>query len=115
MILKQVNTFRNLGCNISYQEEKGIQYIIKKTLQILGLLNNRLTFKPHVVQNMRLKLYKQPFQPLYSFIHSQTPYGPGRTFGLPFRGFLITHIQTHGRTSDQPVAEASTYAGQHSI
>jgi hypothetical protein len=25
-------------------------------------------------------------------------YSPGRTFGLPFRGFLITHIQTHGRT-----------------
>jgi hypothetical protein len=25
-------------------------------------------------------------------------YSPGRTFGLPFRGFLITHIETHGRT-----------------
>jgi hypothetical protein len=25
-------------------------------------------------------------------------YSPGRSFGLPFRGFLITHIQTHGRT-----------------
>jgi hypothetical protein len=25
-------------------------------------------------------------------------YSPGRTFGLPFRGLLITHIQTHGRT-----------------
>jgi uncharacterized protein YjbI with pentapeptide repeats len=25
-------------------------------------------------------------------------YSPGRTFGFPFRGFLITHIQAHGRT-----------------
>jgi hypothetical protein len=25
-------------------------------------------------------------------------YSPGWTFGLPFRSFLITHIQTHGRT-----------------
>jgi hypothetical protein len=33
------------------------------------------------------------------FIHSFTgAYSPGRTFGLPFRDFLITHIQTHGRT-----------------
>jgi len=32
-------------------------------------------------------------------IHSFTgAYSPGWTFGLPFRGFLITHIQTHGRT-----------------
>jgi hypothetical protein len=35
----------------------------------------------------------------HSFIHSFTgAYSPRRTFGLPFRGFLITHIQTHGRT-----------------
>jgi hypothetical protein len=25
-------------------------------------------------------------------------YSPGWTFGLPFQGFLITHIQTYGRT-----------------
>jgi hypothetical protein len=25
-------------------------------------------------------------------------YSPGRTVGLPFRGFLITHIQTRGGT-----------------
>jgi hypothetical protein len=25
-------------------------------------------------------------------------YSPGWTIGLPFRGFLITHIQIHGRT-----------------
>jgi hypothetical protein len=32
-------------------------------------------------------------------IHSFTDaYSPGWTFGLPFRGFLIAHIQTHGRT-----------------
>jgi hypothetical protein len=32
-------------------------------------------------------------------IHSFTgAYSPGWTFDLPFRGFLITHIQTHGRT-----------------
>jgi hypothetical protein len=35
----------------------------------------------------------------FTFIHSFTgAYSPGWTFGLPFRGFLITHIQTHGRT-----------------
>jgi hypothetical protein len=33
------------------------------------------------------------------FIHSFTDAcSPGWTFGLHFRGFLITHIQTHGRT-----------------
>jgi hypothetical protein len=32
----------------------------------------------------------------HSFIHSFTgAYSPGRTFGLPFRGFFITHIQRH--------------------
>jgi hypothetical protein len=31
--------------------------------------------------------------------HSFTgAYSPGWTFGLPFRGFLITYIQTNGRT-----------------
>jgi hypothetical protein len=30
----------------------------------------------------------------HSFIHRMD-------FGLPFRGFLITHIQTHGRTLDE--------------
>jgi hypothetical protein len=35
----------------------------------------------------------------HNSIHSFTgAYSPGRTFGLPFRGFLFTHIQTHGRT-----------------
>jgi hypothetical protein len=34
------------------------------------------------------------------FMHSFTgSYSPGWTFALPFRGFLITHIQTHGRTT----------------
>jgi hypothetical protein len=33
------------------------------------------------------------------FIHSFAgAYSPGWTFGLPFRCFLISHIQTHGRT-----------------
>jgi hypothetical protein len=53
------------------------------------------------------------------FIHSFTgAYSPGWTFGLRFRGFLITHMQTHGSTnldSDQPVAETSTYTGQYNI
>jgi hypothetical protein len=35
-------------------------------------------------------------------------YSPGWTFGLPFWGFLITHIQTHGRTpSDECLDEWS--------
>jgi hypothetical protein len=44
-------------------------------------------------------------------------YSPGRTFGFPFRGFLITHRHTVGLlwTSDQPVTEASTYTGQHNV
>jgi hypothetical protein len=42
-----------------------------------------------------------------AIIHSFTgAYSPGWTFGLPFRGFLITHIQTHGRT---PVDEWSAH------
>jgi hypothetical protein len=36
-----------------------------------------------------------PFYKIHSFTCA---YSPGWTFGLPFRGFLITHIQTHGRT-----------------
>jgi hypothetical protein len=36
---------------------------------------------------------------IHSFIHSFTrACSPGWSFGLPFRGFLITHIQTHCRT-----------------
>jgi hypothetical protein len=35
----------------------------------------------------------------FPYIHSFTgAYSPGRIFGLPLRGFFITHIQTHGRT-----------------
>jgi hypothetical protein len=38
-------------------------------------------------------------------IHSFTSaYSPGWTFGLPFRGFLITHIQTHGRTPGRVIS-----------
>jgi hypothetical protein len=42
-------------------------------------------------------------------------YSPGRTFGLPFRGFLITHTVGLLWMSDQPVAETFTYTGQHNI
>jgi hypothetical protein len=57
MILEQVNTFTYLGCNISYQEEKGIYSRVTKFLQILGLLNNTLI--PNLIQrSTRLKLYK---------------------------------------------------------
>jgi hypothetical protein len=45
------------------------------------------------------------------------PYSTRWTFDLPFRGFLITHIQRDTLellwTSDQPVAENSTYTVQH--
>jgi hypothetical protein len=61
---------------------------------------------------------------LYPFTQSFTgAYSRGWTFDLPFQGFLITHTHTHTHThrytvgllwtSDQPVAETSTYAGQH--
>jgi hypothetical protein len=57
MILEQVNTFKYLGCNISYQEEKDIHSKITIFLQILGILSN--TLKPNLVQkSTRLKLYK---------------------------------------------------------
>jgi hypothetical protein len=51
---------------------------------------------------------------IYSFTSA---YSPGWTFGLPFRSFLIVHRHTVGLlwTSDQPVAETSTYTGQHNI
>jgi hypothetical protein len=54
---------------------------------------------------------RQPF--ISAFIHSFTgAYSPEWTFGLPFRGFLITHTYRHTVglvwTSDQPVAETST-------
>jgi hypothetical protein len=53
------------------------------------------------------------------FISFTGAYSPGWTFGLPFRGFLITYIIRHTVellwTSDQSVAEASTYPGQHNI
>jgi hypothetical protein len=57
---------------------------------------------------------------VYISIHSFTgAYSPGWTFGLPFRGFLITHTYRHTAgllwTSDQPVAETFTYTGQHNI
>jgi hypothetical protein len=46
-------------------------------------------------------------------------YSPGWTFGLPSQGFLITHTIRHTVgllwTSDQPVAETSTYTGQNKI
>jgi hypothetical protein len=58
--------------------------------------------------------------PAYRYIHSLTgAYSPGWTFGLSFRRFLTTHIQRQTvrllRMSDQPVAETSTYTGQHNI
>jgi hypothetical protein len=54
------------------------------------------------VTGERRKLHNEELHILYSspnIIHSFTgAYSPGWTFGLPLRGFLITHIQTHGRT-----------------
>jgi hypothetical protein len=55
---------------------------------------------------------------IHSIIHSFTHvYSPGWTLGPFFRGFLITYRHTVGLlwTSDQPVAETSTYTGQHNI
>jgi hypothetical protein len=46
-------------------------------------------------------------------------YSPGWTFRLPFEVSVITHIKGHTVgllwTSDQPVAETSTYTRQHNI
>jgi hypothetical protein len=42
MILEHVNILTNLGCNISYQEERDVHSKITKFLQIQGLLNNTL-------------------------------------------------------------------------
>jgi hypothetical protein len=45
----------------------------------------------HVLSNLSLILTSDA-------ISFTAAYNPGWTFGLPFRGFLITHIQAHGRT-----------------
>jgi hypothetical protein len=44
---------------------------------------------------MQLSPFSRHLVPLHSFTGACSP---GWTFGLPFRDFLITHIQTHGRT-----------------
>jgi hypothetical protein len=47
--------------------------------------------------NVSICLYNK--QVLVLSVHSLTgAYSPGRSFGLPFRDLLITHIQIHGRT-----------------
>jgi hypothetical protein len=54
----------------------------------------------------------------YYYLLFTGAYSPVRTFGHPFLGFLDhTYRHTVGLlwTSDQPVAEASTYTGQHNI
>jgi hypothetical protein len=54
----------------------------------------------------------------HSFLHSFSCTFPTSNKG-PFRGFLITHTIRHTVellwTSDQPVAETSTYTGQHNV
>jgi hypothetical protein len=58
----------------------------------------------HIKALPRCKQWLTPFLQLLvtqlgQHVHSFTgAYSPGRTFGLRFRCFLITHIQTHGRT-----------------
>jgi hypothetical protein len=63
--------------------------------------------------NTEMVLYV--FVHFHSFIHRA--YSPGWTFGFPFQGFFITHTYRHTVgllwTSDQPVAETSTYTGHH--
>jgi hypothetical protein len=64
---------------------------------------------------MRLSLV--PPSSLWALISFTDAYSPGRSFDLPFRGFLITHTHRHTVgllwTSDQPVAETSTFTEQH--
>jgi hypothetical protein len=45
-----------------------------------------------------IKRTSHPSIQLLFFISFTGAYSRGRTFGLPFRGFFITHIQTHGKT-----------------
>jgi hypothetical protein len=47
--LQQAKNFKYLGCEISYESEKGMQPKLAKFTQMLGILNN--TFKPNFVQN----------------------------------------------------------------
>jgi hypothetical protein len=53
---------------------------------------------------------------IYSFIH--VPFVPNLKHRAPFGVSVITHTRhTVGRLwmSDQPIAETSTYTGQHNI
>jgi len=51
----QVKNFKNLGCKISYENEKDIQQKLAKFVQILGIINN--TLKPTLVQKFsRIKV-----------------------------------------------------------
>jgi hypothetical protein len=71
---RSVNASKNINC--TYQRVR---------LQVLTLTNMKCR-----IGACPRRLY------LHSFITGA--YSQGYTFGLPFRGFLIRHIQTHGRS-----------------
>jgi ABC-type ATPase involved in cell division len=55
-IFEQVNEFKYLGCQISYEGERYVKNKISKFLQVTGTINNIL--KPNQVQkSSRMKIY----------------------------------------------------------
>jgi hypothetical protein len=55
-IFEQVNEFKYLGCQISYEGERDVKNKISKFLQVTGIINN--VSKPNQVQkSSRMKIY----------------------------------------------------------
>jgi hypothetical protein len=59
---------------------------------------NEFYFNPHTKTQITLLHLYYWVEILLLLLLFTGAYSPGRTFGLHFRGLLITHIQTHGRT-----------------
>ena len=65
-VIEQINTFHDLGCSISYQNEKYITVKISTFLQITGIINR--TLKPSQVQKHTiLKIYNALALPAFLY------------------------------------------------
>ena len=68
----KVNNFRNLGCEIFYQNEKDIQQKLAKFAQILGILN--INLQPTLVQ--KFSGIKVNNAPVLSILYMEAKFGP---------------------------------------
>jgi hypothetical protein len=101
-ILRRWSTYAPTACNV-------VRYCRKFGEHCINRSSRRYCAEYHLIAARIINV---------TFIHSFTHvYSPGWTLGPLFRGFLITYRHTAGLlwTSDQPVAETSTYTGQHDI